>query len=227
MRYAAASCTRQYIMAHYYTANEAASLLFDEGLVDSGDESDIEEDPSFPLPHDEDESTVSVEQPHPPFTSPTLVQSLEQEPLPPPPFHSDCMQTLELELDPSSGDLPTSVLLPGPSRNRGTRYSKYLCKISMLQNKYATCASLDTDMMTSVSDGGQGTSMPARHVSASIILPAWNPVQSTSDTSFPPLPFNQYVGSTLQLPQDSQPVDFFRHLMDDNIIDLLVEETNQ
>lgn len=119
-------------MARYTTA-EAASLLFDEGLVDSGDESDIEEDPSFPLPREEDESAASAleVQPHPPFTSPTLVQSLELqlEPLPPhelsqeqeqeaPLLHSDCMQTLELELNPSSGDLPASVMQPRP---RGTK----------------------------------------------------------------------------------------------------------
>lgn len=82
-------------------------------------------------------------------------------------------------------------------------------------------------MTTLVSDGGQRRSMPVCDVSASIIQPAWEPVESASDISCPPLPFNQYVGSTLQWPQDSHPVNFFRHLMDDNIIDLSVEETNQ
>ena len=38
-----------------YTATEAAGLLFEEGIIDSGDESEIEEDPRFPLPHAEDE----------------------------------------------------------------------------------------------------------------------------------------------------------------------------
>ena len=35
-----------------YTANEAADLLFEDQLVDSGDECEIEEDPAFPLPHE-------------------------------------------------------------------------------------------------------------------------------------------------------------------------------
>ena len=33
----------------------AAGLLFEEGIIDSGDESMIEEDPQIPLPHAEDE----------------------------------------------------------------------------------------------------------------------------------------------------------------------------
>ena len=37
-----------------YTANEAADLLFEDQLIDSGDECEIEEDPAFPLPHAEE-----------------------------------------------------------------------------------------------------------------------------------------------------------------------------
>ena len=39
-------------------------MLFDGTLVESGSESDIEEDPDFPLPCIED-STAEAEQPHP------------------------------------------------------------------------------------------------------------------------------------------------------------------
>ena len=58
-------------MARYISASEAASIVFNESLADSGDESDIEEDLSFPLPCDEDEYAydrdcmTESEQPHP------------------------------------------------------------------------------------------------------------------------------------------------------------------
>ena len=39
-----------------YTATEAAGLLFEDGYIDSGDESEIEEDPGFPLPHADDDT---------------------------------------------------------------------------------------------------------------------------------------------------------------------------
>ena len=63
--------------------------------------------------------------------------------------------------------------------------------------------------------------------SASSNPPAWESVDCTSDVSPPPLPFTESVGSALQLPLESKPVDFFRHLLDDSLIHQLVNETNQ
>ena len=54
-------------------------MLFDESLVESGSESDIEEDPDFPLPCIEDQYADSTAQPHPPLsrcTRPDVVQPL-------------------------------------------------------------------------------------------------------------------------------------------------------
>ena len=57
--------------------------------------------------------------------------------------------------------------------------------------------------------------------------PSWEAVDSMCDVPPPPLPFNVMVGSTLQVTEESQPVDFFRHLLDDYLVDLLVTETNK
>lgn len=42
-----------------FTVDEMLEMLLGEGLqeIDSGDESDIEEDPEFPLPHEPDEES--------------------------------------------------------------------------------------------------------------------------------------------------------------------------
>ena len=63
-----------------YTATEAAGLLFEEGIVDSGDESEIEEDPRFPLPHAEDEDGQPLPlSPHfSPHTADSYVQDEEE-----------------------------------------------------------------------------------------------------------------------------------------------------
>ena len=48
-----------------YTATKAAGLLFEEGIVDSGDESEIEEDPCFPLPCTDDDEEALLREPLP------------------------------------------------------------------------------------------------------------------------------------------------------------------
>ena len=48
-----------------YTANEAADLLFEDQLVDSGDECEIEEDPAFPLPRAQEYERNELEQDEP------------------------------------------------------------------------------------------------------------------------------------------------------------------
>ena len=44
-----------------FTVDETLQMLLGEGLqdIDSGDESDIEEDPEFPFPHESEESDNS------------------------------------------------------------------------------------------------------------------------------------------------------------------------
>ena len=95
-------------MARYYSANEAASMVCDEDIVESGDESDIEEDPSFPLPCNQD-SLVESEQPHPsPFTCTRSDAHEDQlQPLPQSASAHEPIQPLsvELELNPDTGTL--------------------------------------------------------------------------------------------------------------------------
>lgn len=82
-----------------FTVTEAVELFFEDqlGLIDSGDECEVEEDPAFPLPRDDDnlgdEREGELEEPLP-QTSPT---------------------PMELELDLSTGgSIPASL---------GTQYS--------------------------------------------------------------------------------------------------------
>ena len=55
-------------MAQYFSANEAASLAMGHTFTDSEDESEIEEEPNFPLPQRDNDDAVldsaSGEQPH-------------------------------------------------------------------------------------------------------------------------------------------------------------------
>ena len=55
----------------------------------------------------------------------------------------------------------------------------------------------------------------------------WQPVDPGKDTIFSPLPFSEDVGSKLQMPPGSQPDDYYRQLIDDRVIHLIVEETNK
>ena len=55
----------------------------------------------------------------------------------------------------------------------------------------------------------------------------WQPVDPGKDTIPSPLSFCVDVGSTLQMPPGSQPVDYYRQLIDDRVIHLIVEETNK
>ena len=64
-------------------------------------------------------------------------------------------------------------------------------------------------------------------VSAGSNPPSWEPVESICDVTPPQLPFTESVGSNLQFPSESQPVDFFRHLLDNSLLELLVQETNR
>ena len=70
------------------------------------------------------------------------------------------------------------------------------------------------------------TSHTVQCASAGSIPPSWEPVDSENDLPPPSFAFSQQVGSTLRFPQDCYPVDFFRHLLDDNLVDQLVDETN-
>ena len=82
-----------------YTASEVAELLFEEQLTESGDELDIEEDPAFPLPHEDDEEQAAERGDR---------EGGLHEPLPP--SSSNSVDGLEFELDPSSGGPTTSTL---------------------------------------------------------------------------------------------------------------------
>ena len=55
----------------------------------------------------------------------------------------------------------------------------------------------------------------------------WQRVESSNDTPPPSHTFQENVGSTLQMPAGSHPVDFFLKLMDENICEQIVEETNR
>lgn len=55
----------------------------------------------------------------------------------------------------------------------------------------------------------------------------WKEIDPAADVSPSPLPFTEVVGPTPNLPGFSQPVEYFRHLFDDQILHLLVEETNR
>ena len=54
-------------MARFLSANQAASLVVDNTFTESEHESEIEEDPNFPLPHADDDGELDSaggEQPH-------------------------------------------------------------------------------------------------------------------------------------------------------------------
>ena len=55
----------------------------------------------------------------------------------------------------------------------------------------------------------------------------WQPVDPGKDAIPSPLSFCVDVGSTLQMPPGSKPVDYYRQLIDDRVIHLIVEETNK
>ena len=89
--------------------------------------------------------------------------------------------------------------------------------------KNSTCRYVNVNIDESSSPSGAAQTGST----ASSVPPVWQRVDCTSDVAPTPLPFSEPVGSTLQLPLDSKPVDFFRHLLDDRILDELVKETNQ
>lgn len=62
-----------------YSASEAASLVLEGSFSDSSEESDIEEDVSFPLPHADDDSEIAAADAAQPLLPPP---SLAAQPLP-------------------------------------------------------------------------------------------------------------------------------------------------
>ena len=74
---------------------------------------------------------------------------------------------------------------------------------------------------------GQGDSRPrARPWDRSAPL-SWQPVDCNADSLPSPFPFHGAAGPTTRMPDDSTPLDFFKQLFDDTIIDLIVTETNR
>ena len=55
----------------------------------------------------------------------------------------------------------------------------------------------------------------------------WREVRPETDSALPRLQFSEETGPTFQMPPDAQPVDFFRHLFDDSVLHLIVDETNR
>ena len=55
----------------------------------------------------------------------------------------------------------------------------------------------------------------------------WKEVRPETDSALPRLQFSEEAGLTFHMPPDAQPVDFFRHLLDDSVLHLIVDETNR
>ena len=55
----------------------------------------------------------------------------------------------------------------------------------------------------------------------------WCTVQPATDSAPLPLVFSAQTGPTIQMPINAKPVDFFRHLFDDAVLHLIVNETNR
>ena len=70
-----------------------------------------------------------------------------------------------------------------------------------------------------------GKSRGGKHAEPSSL--PWQPVDPGKDAIPSPLSFCDNVGSTLQMPPGSQPVDYYRQLIDDRVIHLIVEETSK
>ena len=109
-------------MARYLSASEAASLVLEQTFSESGDESEIEEDPDFPLPHEDDYAELppaQEEQPHLPFSAPV------QQPLP---FVGPSARapSAELELSSSSPTGPAPEDSKTEVEGRQKRMQKYL-----------------------------------------------------------------------------------------------------
>ena len=56
---------------------------------------------------------------------------------------------------------------------------------------------------------------------------SWQPIDCNTDRPLLSFPFSGAAGPTAQMPDDNTPLDFFKPLFDDTIIDLIVAETNR
>ena len=54
----------------------------------------------------------------------------------------------------------------------------------------------------------------------------WTPIDHHSDSALLQLSFSQPTQPDLHLPSNPQPVDFFRYLFDDTILEYISDETN-
>ena len=104
-------------MARYLSASEAASLVLEQTLTESEDESEIEEDPGFPLPHVDEDTGIDdadAEEPH-------LSLALAPQPLP------SSARALSVELDHSS-TIESHPLTPNldvrDDSNNGKQYNR-------------------------------------------------------------------------------------------------------
>ena len=76
------------------------------------------------------------------------------------------------------------------------------------------------------SRGGRGRGQGCQSRVTPSSLP-WREVRPETDTAPPRLHFSEEIGPTIQMPPGAQPVEFFRHLFDDSVLQLIVDETNR
>ena len=72
---------------------------------------------------------------------------------------------------------------------------------------------------------GRGRGQGRSHVTPSTL--PWREVRHETDLAPPCLQFSEETGPTFQMPPDTQPINFFRHLLDDSVLQLIVDETNR
>ena len=55
----------------------------------------------------------------------------------------------------------------------------------------------------------------------------WQSVDTNSDATINPLPFTEPVGLSSLLPVGSAPFDYYSQIIDRDVVDILVQETNK
>ena len=196
-------------------ADQALELVLDGTTdeLDSGDETDIDEDASFPLPVDEESEQSEYEGNFLSSTNnvkkSTVSDSKDTQML----LCCVATPTSEMPVETDSGGESDavgenevgeeSVRTRGRGRGRGRGRARARRR----------------------STGGRGRGRQASRGRTSIV--PWVITTPGNDQQPPPKPFTATKATNLHLPQDPQPIDYFSQLVDHDVLQLIADETNR
>ena len=191
---------------------QVLGMLFDDDF-DSGGESDIEEDPAFPLPQPED-----IE--HTPSPQPTVGEGDISSP--------STVQNSGSESEDETEGLRTRGRGRGHRRWRGRGRGRGRGSQREREKARETLHGSEPQQeVRKIKNNRHNKMLHLNIVADSETSRLWIEVDPSSDLVPPSLPFSETTGPQLPAMTSQTPADFFHLIFSNEVLDMLVRETNR